>query len=71
VVLIPAEHHDVFCRSMPRTLADAAARGWAVVGASAEKEAVPVSHFKVDRPTVLVMGESRPHQLSGLRDAGN
>jgi hypothetical protein len=44
-------------RSMPRTLADAAAKGWAVVGAAAESGSVPVSQFKVDRPTVLVMGE--------------
>eukprot|EP00775_Hariotina_reticulata_P013568 gene13568-13694_t len=43
-------------RSMPRTLADAAARGWAVIGAAAERGAMPVSQFKVDRPTVLVMG---------------
>jgi hypothetical protein len=42
---------------MPRTLADAAEKGWAVVGAAAESGAVPVSEFKVDRPTVLVMGE--------------
>jgi hypothetical protein len=45
------------CRSMPRTLADAAEKGWAVVGAAAESASVPVSEFKVDRPTVLVMGE--------------
>lgn len=43
---------------MPRTLADAAEKGWAVVGAAAEAGSVPVSQFKVDRPTVLVMGES-------------
>jgi hypothetical protein len=42
---------------MPRTLADAAEKGWAVVGAAAESGAIPVSEFKVDRPTVLVMGE--------------
>uniref|UniRef100_A0A383VRT5 tRNA/rRNA methyltransferase SpoU type domain-containing protein n=1 Tax=Tetradesmus obliquus TaxID=3088 RepID=A0A383VRT5_TETOB len=41
---------------MPRTLADAAEKGWAVVGAAAEAGSVPVSLFKVDRPTVLVMG---------------
>jgi hypothetical protein len=28
-----------------------------VVGAAAESGSIPVSEFKVDRPTVLVMGE--------------
>lgn len=45
------------CRSMPRTLADAAAKGWAVVGAAADDDAVPLTELRVDRPTVLVMGE--------------
>lgn len=46
------------CRSMPRTLADAAAKGWAVVGAAADDGAVPLTELRVDRPTVLVMGEN-------------
>jgi hypothetical protein len=44
-------------RSMPRTLTSAVNGGWAVVGAAAEADAVPLSGFKVDGPTVLVMGE--------------
>lgn len=45
------------CRSMPRTLAAAVNSGWAVVGAAAEADAVPLSELQIDRPTVLVMGE--------------
>lgn len=41
---------------MPRTLADASSKGWAVVGAAAEASAVPLSQFSVNRPTILVMG---------------
>ena len=44
---------------MPRTLAAAVNSGWAVVGAAAEADALPLSEFKVDRPTILVMGEFR------------
>jgi 21S rRNA (GM2251-2'-O)-methyltransferase len=52
------------CRSMPRTLADAAEKGWAVVGAAAEPGAVPVSELRaLDRPTLLVMG----NEGAGLR----
>ncbi|GBF91307.1 rRNA methyltransferase [Raphidocelis subcapitata] len=50
-------------RNLPRTLADAAERGWAVVGAAAEREAAALVEFAVDRPTVLVMG----NEGSGLR----
>jgi hypothetical protein len=42
---------------MPRTLAAAVNSGWAVVGAAAEADAVPLSELQIDRPTVLVMGE--------------
>jgi tRNA G18 (ribose-2'-O)-methylase SpoU len=42
---------------MPRTLAAAVNSGWAVIGAAAEADAVPLSDFKIDGPTVLVMGE--------------
>lgn len=42
---------------MPRTLANAAEKGWAVVGAAAESGAVPLADLQVDGPTVLVMGE--------------
>lgn len=45
------------CRSMPRTLAAAVNSGWAVVGAAAEADAVPLAQLQIDRPTVLVMGE--------------
>lgn len=47
---------------MPRTLADAASKGWAVIGAAAEADAVPISQFQVERPTILVMGESTSRQ---------
>lgn len=56
--------------NLPRALTEAAERGWAVVGAAAERDATPLGEFVVDRPTVLVMGESRcclakffPHSL--------
>lgn len=45
------------CRNLPRTLADAAERGWAVVGAAGEAGATPLTEFVADKPTVLVMGE--------------
>jgi hypothetical protein len=45
-------------KNLPRTLADAAERGWAVVGAAGEAAATPVAQFRVNRPTVLVMGEA-------------
>lgn len=44
-------------RNLQRTLLDAAARGWAVLGASADNESVPVAQQRVDRPTILVMGK--------------
>jgi 21S rRNA (GM2251-2'-O)-methyltransferase len=43
-------------KNLPRTLADAAERGWDVVGAAGERDATPVAEFKVARPTILVMG---------------
>jgi uncharacterized protein involved in copper resistance len=46
-------------RNLPRTLADAAERGWAVVGAAAERDAAALAGFAVERPTVLVMGARR------------
>lgn len=46
-------------RSMPRTLADAAEKGWAVVGAAADADTVPLAQFAVERPTLLVMGAWR------------
>lgn len=41
---------------MPRTLADAAEKGWAVVGAAGEDGAMPLASLNVERPTLLVMG---------------
>jgi len=43
--------------NLPRTLADAAEQGWEVVGAAGERDATPIAEFKVERPTLLVMGE--------------
>jgi tRNA G18 (ribose-2'-O)-methylase SpoU len=43
-------------KNLPRTLADAAERGWEVVGASGERGAPPLAGARVARPTVLVMG---------------
>ena len=45
------------CKMMHRTLGDAAAKGWAVIGAAAGTGSVPVSKWVVDRPTILVMGK--------------
>jgi hypothetical protein len=45
------------CRNMQRTLADAAAKGWAVLGAAAGPDSTPVTQWQVTQPTVLVMGE--------------
>jgi 21S rRNA (GM2251-2'-O)-methyltransferase len=45
------------CKIMHRTLADAAAKGWAVVGAAAGAGSVPVSKWVVDKPTILVVGK--------------
>jgi hypothetical protein len=42
---------------MPRTLSSAVDNGWAVIGAAAEEGAVPLAQLKIDRPTMLVMGE--------------
>ena len=49
---------------MPKTLTQAVADGWDVLGASgAEAGAVDCSRFKVTKPTILVMG----NEGSGLR----
>jgi 21S rRNA (GM2251-2'-O)-methyltransferase len=45
------------CRNMQRTLADAAAKGWAVLGAAAGPDSTPVTQWQVTQPTILVMGE--------------
>ncbi len=45
------------CKNMQRTLTDAAERGWAVLGASAGRGALPLGQVAVDRPTVLVLGQ--------------
>lgn len=44
------------CASLPRTLADAAARGWQVAGADAEQGSQPLDSYTVQAPTVLVLG---------------
>jgi 21S rRNA (GM2251-2'-O)-methyltransferase len=44
-------------KNLPRTLADAAERGWDVVGAAGDRNAAPLAEAKAARPTVLVMGE--------------
>jgi hypothetical protein len=49
---------------MPRTLADAAERGWAVLGAAAEEGALPLCEVRVERPTVIVMGECRSPRVA-------
>ncbi len=44
------------CPNLPRTLSEAAAKGWAVLGASAEAESEDCSAVAVSKPTVLVVG---------------
>ena len=44
------------CRSLPQTLADARLRGWSVVGAAAQSDAISCSQYKPSGPTILVMG---------------
>jgi len=51
------------CSNMPRTLTQAVADGWAVLGAAADPKAVECSAVVVDKPTILVMGS----EGSGLR----
>ncbi|MEW5305298.1 MAG: hypothetical protein WDW36_007849 [Sanguina aurantia] len=51
------------CTNMPRTLADAVSKGWAVLGAAIHSNAVGIRNVKVDRPTILVVGS----EGSGLR----
>jgi 21S rRNA (GM2251-2'-O)-methyltransferase len=53
-------------KNLPRTLADAAERGWAVVGAAGEAGAEALGALRVDRPTVLVMGEARAARRGSL-----
>ncbi|KAK9842489.1 hypothetical protein WJX81_002376 [Elliptochloris bilobata] len=51
------ERMDVFsCASMPRSLTQAASRGWHVIGAGSEPSAVDCRGFKLSRPAVLVVG---------------
>ncbi|MEW5314141.1 MAG: hypothetical protein WDW38_005660 [Sanguina aurantia] len=51
------------CTNMPKTLADAVSKGWAVLGAAIHSNAVGIRNVKVDRPTILVVGS----EGSGLR----
>lgn len=44
------------CRSLPQTLADARQRGWCVIGAAAEPDAVSCYDYRPSKPTILVMG---------------
>jgi len=50
------------CNNLARTLADAAERGWTVVGAAAERGAEPCTQLAVTGPTLLVVG-SEGHGL--------
>lgn len=45
------------CTNMPKTLADAVSKGWAVLGAAMHSNAVGIRNVKVDRPTILVVGK--------------
>lgn len=44
------------CRSLPQTLAAARERGWTVVGAAAQSDAISASQYTPKGPTILVMG---------------
>ncbi len=44
------------CNNLPRTLADAAGRGWAVVGTALDDKAVSCTQYQIQQPTVLVIG---------------
>lgn len=44
------------CRSLPTTLIDAKSKGWTILAASAEEESIPCEDYKVNGPTILVMG---------------
>ena len=44
------------CRSLPQTLAAAKERGWTIVGAAAQSDALPCSEYVPKGPTILVMG---------------
>ncbi len=44
------------CNHLPHTLGLAGEDGWTILGTSADVTAVPVSHYTLEGPTVLVLG---------------
>ena len=54
-VLQVAEVHA--CQNMVKTLTQAVADGWDVLGAAADMRAVECRSIELSRPTVLVLGE--------------
>jgi len=44
------------CRNLPQTLADAKVKGWTVLGAAAQSDAISCATYKLQGPTILVMG---------------
>jgi 21S rRNA (GM2251-2'-O)-methyltransferase len=44
------------CRNLPQTLADAKLKGWTVLGAAAQSDAISCATYKLQGPTILVMG---------------
>lgn len=58
------------CKSMQRTLLDAAAKGWAVLGAAGEAGAADSRTLRVDRPTILVVGECCAQPMPCVHETG-
>ena len=52
-----AEVHT--CQNMVKTLSQAVADGWEVLGAVAEPRAIECRKFRLERPTIIVMGKDR------------
>ena len=50
-----AEVHT--CQNMVKTLSQAVADGWEVLGAVAEPKAIECRKFRLERPTIIVMGK--------------
>ena len=56
-------------KNLPRTLLDARAKGWAVLGAAADSNAVSVQRARVEQPTILVMGSEGAGLRTSVRRA--
>ena len=57
------------CKNLPRTLLDARAKGWAVLGAAADVNASSVRSVSVSEPTILVMGSEGAGLRTNVRRA--